>query len=183
MKHSTDHILTTHVGALPGPQELWDGMDVSEERLAGAVRDVVRLQRAAGVDIVNEGELSKGGDWLSFINQRMSGFEVSDGPSNAAMLLGQSPDWTEFSDFYQAALEGGTLFEQTRSGPYNPQRVSREWVCTGPIAYTGQKKLQEEIDVLRAALGDMDPGDAFLTSTAPASVEVGRTNHHYKTDE
>ena len=185
MRRSTDHILTTHVGALPGPQELWDGAEVSPARLHEAVKAVVQFQRDAGIDIVNEGELSKGGDWVSFISERLSGFEATEGPSlsSAAALLGQSPDWTEFADFYKAALEGGTLFEQTRSGPYRPDRRVYQWSCIGPITYTGQARLQREIDALKAALGDTAPGDAFLTSTAPASVEVGRANHHYKTDE
>jgi len=183
MKRSAGRILTTHVGALPGPSDLWDGSNVPKERVRAAVRDVVQFQRDAGVDIINEGELSKGGDWLSFINERMSGFEVTEGTGSGTGFLAQSPDWSEFSDFYKAALEGGTLFEQTRSGPYNPERAIREWACTGPIGYIGQQKLQEEIDALRDALGDTAPGDAFLTSTAPASVEVGRINRYYKTDE
>jgi len=29
----------------------------------------------------------------------------------------------------------------------------------------------------------IDPGDAFLTSTAPASIEAGRRNEHYRTQE
>ena len=182
MRRSTDHILATHVGALPGPQALWDGETVSEARLQEAVAGVVRFQLEAGIDIVNEGELSKGGDWLSFINQRLSGFEPADGGTTAT-LLSQGPDWAEFSDFYTAAMKGGTLFEQTASGPFRADRATRDWACTGPIAYVGQARLQQEIDALKRALGEHPVGDAFLTSTAPASVEVGRSNRHYRTDE
>jgi 5-methyltetrahydropteroyltriglutamate--homocysteine methyltransferase len=181
MRRSTDHILTTHVGALPGPKDLWQGAEVPEERLRAAVREVVGFQRAAGVDIVNEGELSKGGDWLSFINTRLGGFETEDTGVTAG-LLAQGPDWAEFSDFYQAAMKGGTLFEQTSAGPYEVERATRDFACTGPITYIGQAKLQKEIDVFKAALGDVAPSDAFLTSTAPASVAVGRSNHHYQNE-
>jgi len=43
--------------------------------------------------------------------------------------------------------------------------------------------LQQEIDSLRAALGGTPPSDAFLTSTAPASLEPGRDNQFYKDTE
>ena len=69
MRRSTDKILTTHVGALPGPPAAWTG-EASDAELRAAVRDVVAAQRNAGVDIVNEGELTKGGNWVAFINSR-----------------------------------------------------------------------------------------------------------------
>ena len=75
MRRSTDKILTTHVGALPGPAETWSGDNVSDDTLKAAIKDVVAQQRKAGVDIVNEGELTKGGNWVTFINSRLSGFE------------------------------------------------------------------------------------------------------------
>jgi 5-methyltetrahydropteroyltriglutamate--homocysteine methyltransferase len=58
-----------------------------------------------------------------------------------------------------------------------------DWACTGPVTYRGQAALQREIDILRAALGTSPAGDAFLTSTAPASLEPSRTNCHYRTQE
>ena len=114
MRRSTDKILTTHVGALPGPNEAWTGQ-ASDAELASAVRDVVGAQLAAGVDVVNEGELTKGGNWVAFINSRLAGFEPATQPGATYALLVGSLDWQEFDDFYKKALEGGTLFEQTRS--------------------------------------------------------------------
>ena len=179
MRRSERAILTTHVGALPGDVDLWTGA-ASEERVRQAVRDVVAFQRDAGVDIVNEGELSKGGNWVSFVNDRLTGFEP-DEPGGAAALLMSSRDWIEFSDFYGAALAGGTLFEQTRAAPNQARGMDQ--ACTGPIAYKGQASLQREIDALKAAIGDTDPGDAFLTSTAPTSLEPGRRNKYYASEE
>ena len=73
-------------------------------------------------------------------------------------------------------------FEQTQSAP--PQMTARyDWVCRGPIAYTGQAALEREIDILRSALGDHDVADAFITTTAPASIEVGRVNEYYGSEE
>src|SRR6185369_2019129 len=40
MRRSTDRILTTHVGALPAPPDVWARLDVDEARLRAAVVDV-----------------------------------------------------------------------------------------------------------------------------------------------
>jgi 5-methyltetrahydropteroyltriglutamate--homocysteine methyltransferase len=180
MRRSTDKILATHVGALPGPEDLWAAPTADEARLKDEVGKVVRLQRDAGIDLVNEGELTKGGNWVQFVNDRLTGFEARVTGAMPALLTG-SEDWKEFDQFYRAATEGGTLFEQTRAAP-NQVRAS-EYVCTGPVAYRGQQALQREIDTLKDALADGDPSYAFLTSTAPASIEPGRLNEHYATQE
>jgi 5-methyltetrahydropteroyltriglutamate--homocysteine methyltransferase len=180
MKRSTHRILTTHVGALPGPHDLWSNPSTDLARLRTEVKSVIRFQRDAGVDLVNEGELTKGGNWVAFINDRLTGFEVRVTGAMVS-LLKQSTDWQEFGAFYDAAIAGGTLFEQTRAAP-NQTRVS-EHVCTSPITYVGQAALQREIDTLLEGLGDIDRSDAFLTSTAPASIEAGRVNEHYRSTE
>ena len=181
MRHSVDHILTTHVGSLPAPPDLWSLEGVDEKRLRDAVQEVVQRQRECGVDIVNEGELTKGGSWVVFVNERLTGFEAA--PQGAAVgLLRDSADWREFGAFYQAAIEGGTLFEQTRAAPSQTER-RLDWACTGPIAYRGKAAVDREIDCLRGVLGDTPASDAFLTTTAPASLEPGRENRYYKSQE
>jgi 5-methyltetrahydropteroyltriglutamate--homocysteine methyltransferase len=180
MKRSSQRILTTHVGALPGPKDVWSSPEADVARLQREVASVVQFQRDAGVDLVNEGELTKGGNWVTFINSRLSGFEERPLDASRTLLL-KSQDWQEFGDFYKAAMEGGTLFEQTRAAPDQTRRF--DYVCTAPITYTGREALQREIETLRNALSGIDPGDAFLTSTAPASIEAGRLNEYYKSDE
>jgi 5-methyltetrahydropteroyltriglutamate--homocysteine methyltransferase len=180
MRGSVERILTTHVGALPAPPGLWANKDVSQAQLQEAVREVVRKQREVGLDIVNEGEHTKGGNWVEFVNTRLSGFQ-SRPADGAARLLYASADWQEFGDFYQCALAGGTLFEQTRSAPSQTRTLN--WDCTGKIEYIGQGELQREIACLRDALGTIPTSDAFLTSTAPSSIEPGRGNTFYKTQE
>jgi 5-methyltetrahydropteroyltriglutamate--homocysteine methyltransferase len=66
MKRScSTKILTTHVGSLPRP----DGTDrpggEDDAALREMVKGVVARQREAGIDVINEGEYTKGGDWLS----------------------------------------------------------------------------------------------------------------------
>jgi len=180
MRRSTEKILTTHVGALPGPNREWSPDVATDGELAVAVRDVVAAQRSAGIDLVNEGELTKNGNWVVFISSRLSGF-VATPPDGTFSLLRSSQDWIEFEDFYTKALQGGTLFEQTASAPTQTNRVM-DWACTEPIAYTGQSALEREIAALVSALGEIPVGDAFLTSTAPASVEVGRKNDYYASE-
>lgn len=181
MRKSTDKILTTHVGSLPAPKDLWSLEGVDDARLRAASADVVQAQLRCGIDIVNEGEVTKGGSWVVFVNDRLKGFEpLPEGGS--AVLLAQSADWAQFDEFYKAATEGGTLFEQTRTAaPASGRRI--DWACTGPIEYCGQAALAREIDCLKRALGSVPAGDAFLTSTAPASLEPGRANRYYKSDE
>ena len=60
MRHSTERILTTHVGSLPAPPELWSLNGVDPTRLRGATRDLVQRQRECGIDLVNTGEVTKG---------------------------------------------------------------------------------------------------------------------------
>jgi 5-methyltetrahydropteroyltriglutamate--homocysteine methyltransferase len=181
MRRSEAGILTTHVGALPPPVNVWDNPSITERELREAVHEVVKQQRAAGIDIINEGELTKGGNWVSYVNGRLGGFEPAAEGGTRDLLL-RSKDWVEFAEFYRRALERGTLFEETRTAPEQTRAV-RDWACTGPLEYRGQTALQAEIDTLRESLGDVPAGDAFLTSTAPASLEPGRVNRYYKGEE
>src|SRR5438874_6306865 len=164
MKRSSERILTTHVGSLP----LLNG---------NSVEAIVRQQRALGLDLVNEGEYTKGGDWLSYVETRFGGFEPRPPSPGALPLIAQGRDREAFADFYRYASEKGTLF-------YAPgeqiKRVRPISVCTGPITYRGQAALEREIAELKR---HVPVDDAFLTSTAPASLEVYRRNEHYKTEE
>ena len=97
-------------------------------------------------------------------------------------MVTQGKDREEFADFYKWAAERGTLFFL----PGNQiQSVRKHMVCTAPITYTGHDALQREINLLKAAAGSggSAPGELFLTSTAPASLEVYRSNEYYSTDE
>jgi len=170
MKRSTTRILTTHAGSLPYPD---DSAPESDDELRAAVASVVALQRELGIDLVNEGEYTKGGDWLSFADDRFAGFEITDA-SGEKPLIAQGKDREEFDAFYRYATERGTLF-YTAGGQVSPRRM--RWVCTRPIAYAGHEQVRREIEILRAC----NPGeDAFLTSTAPASLEVYRGNAYYE---
>src|ERR1700689_1565898 len=87
-------ILTTHVGSLPRPKRLLElelrrssGEEVDaaeyEQQLSDAVTDVVRHQKEAGVDLINDGEVGHTmgfeydfGSWYSYVVRRLGGVEV-----------------------------------------------------------------------------------------------------------
>jgi 5-methyltetrahydropteroyltriglutamate--homocysteine methyltransferase len=178
MRRSTEKVLTTHVGSLPYLIELEKSDRDYETKLRKAVAAVIAKQREIGLDIINEGEYTKGGDWLSYIEDRFGGFEARP-PKSGVHLLARGKDREEFAEFYQYATEHGTLF-------YEPggliRRMRPSWVCTGPITYRGTAALEREIDVFRASLGGSTE-DAFITTTAPASLEPYRDNEFYKSEE
>src|SRR3954468_9271602 len=119
MKRSDKKILTTHVGSLPYE----DG---------ATVEWVVRKQRELGLDIVNEGEYTKGGDWLSFVETRFRGFEERVQPEGELPWIARGKNREEFAEFYAYAAQRGTLFYQ----PGEQIRTRRPyWVCTAPVEY------------------------------------------------
>ncbi len=167
MQRSSHKILTTHVGSLPAPA------DVAGEV---AVRHLIDRQREIGLDIINEGEFTKEGDWLSFADERFSGFTI--GEHKGTTMVARGKDREEFSHFYKWAAERGTLFFEPGD---QIRKVRKHLVCTGPIAYSGQAALQREIGLLKNFAGSQ--GELFLTSTAPASLEVYRSNEYYSREE
>jgi 5-methyltetrahydropteroyltriglutamate--homocysteine methyltransferase len=176
MNRSDTKILTTHVGSLPRLVPLVRDEADYERQLVGAVAAIVAKQRAVGLDVINEGEYTKGGDWLSYLDDRFGGFEERPTPGGTP-IMAQGRDRAEFADFYAYAGAKGTLFYQP-GGQIAPHRPY--WVCTGPITYRAQAAVAREIELLQAQVAG---GEAFLTTTAPASLEPYRGNAFYKSEE
>jgi 5-methyltetrahydropteroyltriglutamate--homocysteine methyltransferase len=176
MQRSVAKILTTHVGSLPF-LSLDTGVAIGDQtHLTDDVAAIVARQREIGIDIVNEGEYSKGGDWLRYMQNRFGGFtEIAAGDEKP--LIERGKDREEFADFYKYATERGTLFYAPGAQIAKKRPVQ---ACTGPVTYVGQAELKKEIDVTVAVAGR---ANAFLTSTAPGSLEVYRHNRYYKNDE
>ena len=87
-----DRILTTHVGSLVRPPELVEFLKLIEAGqpydktayeacLKASIEEVVRQQVEAGVDIVSDGEFSKGRNWAFYVHDRISG--ISHPPGHA----------------------------------------------------------------------------------------------------
>ena len=176
MRRSQGKILTTHVGSLPF-LTLESGIATGDtSHLAEEVAAVVARQREIGLDLINEGEYAKGGDWLRYVQDRFSGFTDVSAPPGGKPLIEQGKDREEFAEFYRYASERGTLFFAPGAQIAKKRPLQ---ACTGRIGYAGTEALKAEIDVTVAAAGTED---VFLTATAPASLEVYRPNRYYKGD-
>ncbi len=84
MYRSTERFLTTNTGSLPRPDDLIRMMYAKEEgvpvepaalaaRVKAAVDEVVKKQADAGVDLINDGEMSKP-SYATHIKDRLNGF-------------------------------------------------------------------------------------------------------------
>jgi 5-methyltetrahydropteroyltriglutamate--homocysteine methyltransferase len=187
MRRSTSRILTTHAGSLPRPTELDDALErrgsdkhAYAEILRRSVVDVVRQQGSVGVDVVNDGEFGKSG-WTAYLTERLGGFEARLMPPGKS-LLAAGQDRAAFAEFYEEATRQQTLWYLPDSRLRTPPPPT-QWVCTAPITYTGQAVLQRDIDNFRAALAGVEAAEAFMPVAAPASVEPGRVNEHYASEE
>jgi 5-methyltetrahydropteroyltriglutamate--homocysteine methyltransferase len=173
MRRSINRILVSHAGTTPRPADL---------QLGEAVKQVVAKQVAVGIDIVNDGELSKS-NFTNYVRDRLGGLELAD------VKAGQLPprninarDLREFPDFF--ATGGGGFGRNRPSGPAVTGGFPAPMLCTGPITYVGQATARQDIANLKAAVEGLD-GDveAFLPAVAPGTVEHWLYNQYYKTDE
>jgi 5-methyltetrahydropteroyltriglutamate--homocysteine methyltransferase len=181
MQHSSERILTTHVGSLIRPPELQnflrarqkgDGFDRAayDRCLSDSVGAVVRRQAEAGIDVVSDGEFGKSISWSQYVLERLSGFERRPFKPGANTFQ-RGADREKFAEFY-AELDA-------REGV----ATALDSVCVGPISYTGQAELQRDIDNFRNALKGVKVAEAFMPVAAPASVIPDRKNEYYKSDE
>jgi len=181
---STERILTTHVGSLPRPADLLEmnaaranGREVDSAtwaaRVKSAVAEIVRLQRDAGVDIVNDGELSKA-SWSSYVNERLGGFAESVSGGQSSLARGR--DRKAFQGFYD---------EYDRIQPFRTVNGSRwtDVVCNAAVTYTGQSAVEMDIENLKAACVSVAAEEAFITAAAPGSIITRRINRFYPNEE
>jgi len=202
-----NRILTTHVGSLPRPEKLiafthqrtvGEKFDEAafERELKDAVVDVVRRQKAAGVDLVNDGELGHTmgwaydyGSWWSYVVRRLAGVEAVEiglwkkplspikGLAPNDFVLGNwadRRDWNKFHEAYMDPHSGFGLPEQFMTH-YSP-------VVTGPIKYKGQEAIQRDIANLKAGLKAAGIEGGWMNSVAPASCSRF-ASEYYKTEE
>jgi 5-methyltetrahydropteroyltriglutamate--homocysteine methyltransferase len=181
MHRSTDRILTTHVGSLIRPESVrahlrakqkGEGYDAAAhaQTLKDEVAEVVRRQAEAGVDVVSDGEFGKGISWSQYVIERMAGFERRPfAPTGNPFTRGA--DRTRFAEFYKELDARDHV------------QVTTDSVVVGPIRYTGQAALQQDIDNFKAALKKAKAVEGFLPVAAPASVIPDRKNEYYKNDD
>ena len=182
MLHSTERILVTHTGSLPRPRQLIDMMLAEnegrpvdsaeyEDKLRGAVHDIVRWQMDLGVDIVDDGELSKRG-FAVYAHTRLDGLS----PTGRVRV---SP-WDNSRES-QAFPEHYGHYSPVPGAKPNPSNM--QMACTGPIAYKAQDRLAQDLANLRAAVDEAGPAEAFVPAISPCDVAGNIENEYYKTEE
>lgn len=174
MRRSDERILVSHAGVLPRPDDLRELMaepDASrfEARLPSAVREVVEQQIACGVDIVNDGEISKRAGFSSYAKERLSGF-VERPEVNAQTLRNVTAR--------DRKLFPGTFAKGI--GGFN--RNTPQLVAVEPVRYIGQDKVQRDIANLKAAVANLNV-DPYLPAVTPGTVEHWLFNEYYASDD
>jgi 5-methyltetrahydropteroyltriglutamate--homocysteine methyltransferase len=188
MKHSTDRILTTHVGSLPRPEDMIDmlaakfsGRPIDEQkleaRLPSAVAELVAQQVKTGLDVINDGEVGRP-SFITYIDDRLTGFERreiagKDAPRAVHYLAG-SREYLAFPEYY----EPEQVLQSVTGG-----RPAQEILCSGPITYKGHELLQRDIANFKTALKGAPMAEAFFPAVSPNQISYRRRNEYYRSDE
>jgi 5-methyltetrahydropteroyltriglutamate--homocysteine methyltransferase len=175
MSRSADRILTTHTGSLPRPDDLirimWakgDGVPVDERaleaRVASAVQEVVDRQAAAGIAIVNDGEMSKP-SYATYVKDRLHGF---GGDSIQDYFFADLVDYPK-----SAELVAANPGRRKRSAP----------ACNAPISVKDEAAAELDMAHLIAAAASADVTGIFSSAASPGVVTLFFANQHYPSDE
>ncbi|MGB8040691.1 MAG: cobalamin-independent methionine synthase II family protein [Pseudolabrys sp.] len=171
MQRSLDRFLTTHTGSLPRPDDLIRMMYAKEEgvpvdpealsaRVRAAVAEVVKKQTDAGVDLVNDGEMSKP-SYATYVKDRLAGF---GGTGNTFV-------YQDLSEFPR--LEKRVFGDPGRSRRKTP-------ACNAPISVRDNQAPQVDADNLRAAVNEVKVAGGFMSAASPGVVSLFFRNDHYK---
>ncbi len=174
MKRSTERFLTTHTGSLPRPEDLVRMMYAKEEgvpvdhkalgaRIRSAVEEVVQRQAAAGVDIVNDGEMSKP-SYATYVKDRLAGF---GGTGNTLV--------------YQDLVEFPNLAKRVFGDPGRSRRKTP--ACNAPIGVRDPKAARDDVDNLKAAASRVKAEEMFMSAASPGVIGLFFRNDHYRSQE
>ena len=174
MQRSTEGFLTTHTGSLPRPPDLIRAMFAKEEGVAvdpaalgqqirAAVGETVRKQVAAGVAIVNDGEMSKP-SYATYVKDRLNGFGGASHPLQ-----------------YRDLVDFPGMAKRVFGDPGRSRR--RTPACDGPISVRDPRAAETDVDNLRAALQAVGGAGAFMTAASPGVISLFFRNEHYPSHE
>jgi 5-methyltetrahydropteroyltriglutamate--homocysteine methyltransferase len=174
MRRSTERFLTTHTGSLPRPEDLVRAMYAREEgvpidaqalerRVASAVDEVVRKQAEAGIDVVNDGEMSKP-SYATYVKDRLNGF---GGAGNTFV--------------YQDLVDFPNLAKRVFGDPGRSRRKTP--ACNAAIGVRDPDAARRDVEHLQAAIANVRVEEAFLTAASPGVVSLFFRDDHYGSEE
>ena len=174
MMDSNNRFLTTHTGSLPRPDDLVSIMYAKEEgqnidhaelgeRIHAAVAEMVAKQRRAGIDIINDGEVSKP-SYATYVKDRLSGF---GGTGNTFV--------------YQDLVEFPNLAKRVFGDPGRSRRKTP--ACNGPITVSDGAAVRIDVENLRSALGTNQAQRAFISAASPGVVSLFFRNDYYSSQD
>src|SRR5256714_4234713 len=174
MKRSTERFLTTHTGSLPRPEDLIRMMYAREEgvpvdpaalsqRVASAVEEVVRKQAEAGVDVVNDGEMSKP-SYATYIKDRLSGF---GGTGNTFV--------------YQDLVAFPNLAKRVFGDPGRSRRKTP--ACNAAIGVRDPGAAKADAANLKSAFSKVKAEETFMSAASPGVIGLFFRNDHYASQE
>jgi 5-methyltetrahydropteroyltriglutamate--homocysteine methyltransferase len=183
MAGSANRILTTHVGSLVRPPQLVEFLHRIEDRkpydqaayeecLQQSIEEVVRQQAEAGIDIVSDGEFSKGRNWAFYVHDRLTGVATRtltpEEAKDPLAFVGGGQDRVAFPEFYA---------EYDRASGLS-KRLGSRFVVNSALRYS-DIQVKRDIANLKAAAAKAGVKDAFLPVVAPASALPNAKNEHY----
>ncbi|HEY4370400.1 MAG TPA: cobalamin-independent methionine synthase II family protein [Burkholderiales bacterium] len=181
MKRSTERFLTTHTGSLPRPADLIDMMFAKESgipvephalaaRIKSAVAEVVALQTKAGVDLVNDGEMSKP-SYATYIKDRLAGF---GGTGNTFVYQ----DLAAFP-----VLERKVFGDPGRSRRKTPACNAPITVADAQAAVTDTENMVVAFKGVGGGKGDGAAQEMFMSAASPGVISLFFRNDYYKSEE
>lgn len=178
MRHSTERLLTTHVGSLPRPpaladllirQERGDAIDRAElyRHMRAAVALMVQKQSEAGIDIGNDGEQPRVG-FQTYVAQRMQGF---GGESQRPTAL----DRLEFPEY-------DAIIRERRS---RAAKIANAPQAIAEVQYTDLSAAEEECALFTDCLQSLNHpfAEAFMTAASPGIIATTLLNAYYHSHE
>jgi len=178
MKTSTDRILTTHAGSLPRPKPLIDlilrretgaAVDAQtfEAETAKAVDGAVAGQLAAGIDVINDGEMSKP-SYTTYIRHRVGGIAPDARAAERGRDIMIGRDLLAHPDF-------ASRYRNFSSLPFPG--------CVGELAYKDRSALDRDIARLKAAAAQSPGAEVFMTAPSPGILTRFIINLHYPSED
>ena len=180
---ASNRIFTTHVGSLVRPPKLVEFLRQIEDRqpydqaayeacLTQSIEEVVQHQADAGIDIVSDGEFSKGRNWAFYVHDRLSGVTTrsltAEEAKDPMASVGGGQDRVAFPEFYA---------EYDRVSGLG-KRLGARFVVDAPLTYS-DVQVKRDIANLQAAAAKAKVAGAFLPVVAPASALPNAKNEYY----